>query len=188
MGWTSSPRYYNPTALRRIYATEFNPEKVTVVGWCGSWLKCIDKANDRPFLICVLVSRFRKNEYGYKDICSSSGPYYFNQAAVKWLKRELAKRNMEPYNQCEADLILRHDRKERQDKYIKSLTRGHELTVIDDFSCTNGAEFHVGDKFIFEYFDRGLVHVRTATGMRYRLSKECFFRSPMDDYPLAVVA
>ena len=119
---------------------------------------------------------------------SSEGPYYFNINAVKWLKRELAKRNMEPYNQYEADLILRHDRKERQDKYIKSLARGHELTVIDDFSCTNGAEFHVGDKFIFEYFDRGLVHVRTATGMRYRLSKECFFRSPMDDYPLAVVA
>ena len=141
MGWTSSPRYYNPTALRRIYATEFNPEKVTVVGWCGGWLKCINKLNDRPFLVCVLVRRVNKNEYAYKDMDSSEGPYYFNINAVKWLKRELAKRNMEPYNQYEADLILRHDRKERQDKYIKSLTRGHELTVIDDFSCTNGAEF-----------------------------------------------
>lgn len=188
MGWTSSPRYYNPTALRRIYASDFNPEKVTVVGWCGSWLKCIDKANDRPFLVCVLVRRFGKGEYGYKDIDSTSGPYYFNLAAVKWLKRELAKRNMEPYNRSEAELILRHDRKERLDKYIKSLNRGQELTVIDGFRCTNGAEFRVGDKFIFEYFDRGRIHVRTATGSRYRLTTGCFFRSPFDDYPLAVVA
>ena len=189
MGWTSSPRWYNPTVLRREYAAGFNPEKVQVIGWSGGWLKCVHKSDDRPFLVCVLVRRFGKGEFGYKDMSSASGPYYFNQAAVKWLKRELAKRNMEPYNQYEAELILRHDRKERQEQYIKSLKNGHELTVvIDGFRCTNGAEFRVGDKFIFEYFDRGLIHVRTATGTRYRLTKECFFRSPLDDYPLAVVA
>lgn len=187
MGWTSSSRYYNPTALRRQYAAEFNPAKVTVVGWCGSWLKCIDKANDRPFLVCVLVRRFSKHEYGYKDMDSTEGPCEFNIAAVKWLKKELAKRHMEPFNQNEAILILRHERKERQDKYIKTLKYGHELTVIDGFRCTNGAEFKVGDKFIFEYFDRGLVHVKTPTGAQYRLTKGCFFRSPFADYPVAVV-
>lgn len=188
MGWTSSPRYYNPTALRRIYASEFNPEKVNVVGWCGGWLKCIDKVNDRPFLVCVLVRRVGKYEYAYKDMDSTEGPYYFNLAAVKWLKRELAKRNMEPYNQYEADLILRHERKERQDKYMKSLNRGDELVACTEFHCTNGADFRVGDKFILDYIHRNRFHVRTPSGTQYALSRECFCRSPFADYPVAVVA
>lgn len=188
MGWLSSWKWPTPTILRKDYVNNINPEYTTVVGWSGGWLKCIDKKTDRPYLICVLVRRFGKGEYGYKDMESSVGPYYYNMAAVKWLKRELAKRNMAPYNAWEADLILRHERKARRDAMVKAIKPGSELVARTDFSCTNGAEFKPGDKFILEYVSHGKFHVRTKYGMRYRLSMVCFVEPvQIDDYPLVAV-
>lgn len=179
MGWTSSWKWPTPTILRKEYAAGFNPEKTKVVGWCGGWLKCIDLLHDRPFVICVLVRRFGKREYGYKDMDSTMGPYYYNMAAVMWLKRELAKRNMAPYNEWEADLILRHERKARREAAIKALKPGDELVVREEFDCTNGAHFNVGDKFKFEYFSRGRIHARN--GYIYRLTPGIFFPLQCDD-------
>lgn len=187
MGWTSSPRYYNPTVLRRIYATEFNPEKVTVVGWCGGWLKCINKLTDRPFLVCVLVRRFGKNEYGYKDIESTSGPCYFNQAAVKWLKRELAKRNMAPYNIHEANLILRHERLARANAAVKSLKPGDPLTVVEEFDCTDGYTYKVGTKFTFDKLIRGRIRAKLGSYHCFRLPISTFFKISDADYPIVAV-
>ena len=179
MGWTSSWKWPTPTILRKEYAAGFNPEKTKVVGWCGGWLKCIDLLHDRPFVICVLVRRFGKREYGYKDMDSTMGPYYYNMAAVMWLKRELAKRNMAPYNEWEADLILRHERKARREAVIKALKPGDELVVREEFDCTNGVHFNAGAKFTFEYFSRGRIHARN--GYIYRLTPGVFFPLQCDD-------
>ena len=189
MGWTSSWKWPTPTILRKEYAAGFNPEKTKVIGWCGGWLKCIDLLHDRPFVICVLVRRFGKREYGYKDMSSDMGPYYFNMAAVNWLKRELAKRNMAPYNAWEAELILRHERKARRDAELKALKEGDELTVREgeDFECTNGARFRGGDKFKFVSFVRGKLRVADKWGGIYRLPTSTFFPNVFDDMlPVAV--
>lgn len=179
MGWTSSWKWPTPTILRKDYVAGINQKTTKVVGWCGGWLKCIDLLHDRPFVICVLVRRFGKREYGYKDMDSTMGPYYYNMAAVMWLKRELAKRNMAPYNEWEADLILRHERKARREAVIKALKPGDELVVRSEFDCTNGAHFNVGDKFTFEYFSRGRIHARN--GYSYRLTPGIFFPLQCDD-------
>lgn len=189
MGWTSSPRWYTPTVLRREYVKDFNPDRIKVIGWTGSWLKCIALKTDRPFVVDVMVKKFGRGEYGYKDVESSSGPYEVNQAAARWLRRELAKRNMAPANDWEASWLLRCERMERRAKKLASFKPGTVLKAIEDFTCTNGAEFKAGDEFTLEYIKRNKFHVRSKYGNLYRLSSWIFVeRERYDDYPVAVVA
>ncbi len=69
MGWTSSYKWYNPSVLRKEYAEDIaRSGKFTVVGWEGSWLKVINNQSNRPFVIDVMVRKFGKDEYGYKDV------------------------------------------------------------------------------------------------------------------------
>ena len=76
--------------------------------WCGSFLKCLHVPTNRPFVIDVMVRFFGKNEgYGYKDVESTSGPYDTNIAAARWLRRELAKRNLDP---VEESNFVKHNR------------------------------------------------------------------------------
>lgn len=188
MGWTSSWEWTTPTVLRREYVKDIKPV-YKVVGWTGSWLKLIDTRNDRPFVVDVMVRKFGHREYGYKDVASSSGPYDVSQAAANWLRRELAKRNMAPANDWEASWLLRCERMARRAKRLAELKPGTVLKVIEDFQCTDGSQYKVGDEFILEYVKRNKFYVRSKYGCRFRLSSWIFIeRERYEDYPVAVVA
>ena len=190
MGWTSCYKWYTPTVLRREYEEDISRSgKIKTFGWCGSFLKCLNTQTDRPFLVDVMVHKFGKREYGYKDIDTSSGPFDTNTAAARWLRRELAKRNMAPYNAFEASWLLRCERKERQSKAIKSFKVGDVLEARCDFELTNGYEYKAGDKFDVRYVKGGRVHCTPHGGSwpQMCLSGHIFIDSRIDDYPLMVV-
>lgn len=90
MGWTSCYKWSTPTILRCEYVEDITRSgKIQSLGWCGSFLKCIHVPTGRPFVIDVMVRKFGKREYGYKDVEGSSGPGGVNLAAARWLRREL---------------------------------------------------------------------------------------------------
>lgn len=190
MGWTSCWKWTTPTVLRSEYEDDMaRSGKIKTFGWCGSFLKCLDTQTDRPFLVDVMVHKFGKREYGYKDIDTSSGPYDTNTAAARWLRRELAKRNMAPYNDYEASWLLRCERKERQSKAIKALKGGDVLEARCDFELTNGYKYKAGDKFYVRYVKGGRVHC-TPLGCSWpvmNLAGYIFIETQLDDYPLMVV-
>lgn len=177
MGWTSSHQWYTPTVLRREYAAGFDPQRIKVIGWTGSWLKCISVKDDRPFVIDVMVRRFGKNEYGYKDVESSSGPYDVSQEAAAWLRRELAKRNMQPANDWEAEWLARCEAAAAKSRGIRSLKPGDTIATIRDFDCADGSHFDTGSEFVFEKAARGKIYCHRGNNYRctYRLSQNIFF-------------
>lgn len=190
MGWTSCWKWTTPTVLRREYEEDITRSgRIKTFGWCGSFLKCLDTQTDRPFLVDVMVHKFGKREYGYKDIETSSGPYDTNTAAARWLRRELAKRNMAPANAYEASWLLRCDRKERHAKVIKAIKAGDVVEARRDFELTNGYEFKAGDKFDVRSVRRGRILCTPHGGSwpYMSLSGEIFHHMRFDDYPLMVV-
>ena len=190
MGWTSCWKWTTPTVLRREYEEDIaRSGRIKTFGWCGSFLKCLDTQTDRPFLVDVMVHKFGKREYGYKDIETSSGPYDTNATAARWLRRELAKRNMAPANAYEASWLLRCDRKVRQAKTVKSFKAGDVLEARCDFALNNGYEFHAGDKFDVRYVKGGRIHCTPHGGSWpfMSLSGYIFVERQTEDYPLMVV-
>ena len=190
MGWTSCYRWYKPTVLRREYEDDMaRSGRIKTFGWCGSFLKCLDTQTDRPFLVDVMVRKFGKDEYGYKDIETSSGPFDTNTAAARWLRRELAKRNMVPYNEHEASWLLYCERKERQAKLLKKLKAGAVMAARHDFTLNSGHEFKAGDLLEVKGVKRGRVHCtpKGASWPYMSLSSDIFIPSCYKDYPLMVV-
>ena len=189
MGWTSSPHWTTPTVLKQDIVNEIDTERYTIVGWTGNWLKVIRRRDDRPFVTLFMIHSFRRREYGYKDVDSSSGPFQVSQSAAKWLRRELEKRNMAPANDWEASWLLRCGRAARRDAAIKALKPGDRIRCVESFDCTDGSSFKAGTEFIFRYKTAQKLHVARADGYGgYRLDKSLFFPLEMDDYPLMVVA
>jgi hypothetical protein len=175
--------------LRREYEEDMaRSGRVKTFGWCGSFLKCLDVANDRPFLVDVMVHKFGKREYGYKDIEVSSGPYDINLAAARWLRRELDKRGIiaEKY---EADWLLSCERAERASKELKAIQPGSVIAAKRDFELNNGTKFKAGDTFDVKSVKRGKVYC-TPQGVSWpymRLSSWIFAPRRHEDYPLMVV-
>lgn len=183
MGWTSSYKWYNPTVLRKEYAEDIaRSGKFTVVGWEGSWLKVINNQSNRPFVIDVMVRKFGKDEYGYKDVEGSSGPYETNQRAARWLRRELAKRGMEPEG-YEGDWLARCDRAAESTARLKSFKPGDVIEAVRSFELCDGyTKYKAGDKFRVQKVSRGKVYCfpSNASWPYMRLSKEIFL-SPRKD-------
>ena len=176
--------------LRREYEDDITRSgRIKSFGWCGSFLKCLDTQTDRPFLVDVMVHKFGKREYGYKDIETSSGPYDTNTAAARWLRRELAKRNLAPASAYEASWLLRCERKERQSKTVKSFKVGDVLEARCNFELTNGYKYKAGDKFDVRYVKGGRIHCTPHGGSWpvMSLSGYIFVESQTEDYPLMVV-
>ena len=190
MGWLSSYRWYSPTVLRKEYEEDIaRSGKIKTFGWCGSFLKCLHVPTNRPFVIDVMVRFFGKNEgYGYKDIESTSGPYDTNIAAARWLRRELAKRNLDPVD-FENNWLLYCTRKARHNQMLKKLTQGTKLTALRDFTITCGYKFHAGETVVVNCVSRGRIictpHLSHWPTMS--LSSDIFIPSPYRDYPLMVV-
>jgi len=159
MGWTSSYEWYKPSVLRKEYAEDIaRSGKFTVVGWEGSWLKVINNQTNRPFVIDVMVHKFGKNEYGYKEVESSSGPSDINQRAARWLRRELAKRGMEPEG-YEGDWLARCERAAEGDARLKAIKPGDVIEAVRDFELSDGyTKYKAGDKFDVRYVKRGMVY------------------------------
>jgi hypothetical protein len=190
MGWTSCWKWTTPTVLRREYEEDMaRSGRIKTFGWCGSFLKCLDTQTDRPFLVDVMVHKFGKREYGYKDIETSSGPSDTNTAAARWLRRELAKRNLAPANAYEASWLLRCDRKERQAKTVQSFKAGDVLEARCDFELNSGIQYQKGDKFDVKSVKRGRIFC-TPHGVSWpfmSLSGYIFAGLQYEDYPLMVV-
>jgi hypothetical protein len=158
MGWTSCYKWYSPTVLRREYEADIAKSgKIQTFGWCGSFLKCLHVPTGRPFLVDVMVRKFGKREYGYKDVEVSSGPYKVNQSAARWLRRELAKRGLTP-EYYEASWLLWCDRSARHSQWAKSLKEGDVIVARKDFTVTSGREFKAGDRFTFRRLKGGRIH------------------------------
>lgn len=190
MGWTSSPRWYTPTVLRQEFVKDINPDKFTVIGWIGSWLKCINKTTNRPVVANVKIRRFRKNEYGYKDVLSTSGPAEVSQSAAKWLRSELAKRNLAPANESEASWLLRCDRAARYAEQLKAIQPGSVISAIEPFETTHGYQFNVGDKFTVKKVCRRVIYCTSAvhSWAYFKLDSHLFIPMRLwDDYPLVAV-
>lgn len=183
MGWTSSYKWYKPSVLRKEYAEDLaRSGRFTVVGWEGSWLKVINNKTNRPFVIDVMVKKFGKDEYGYKDVEGSSGPYEVNQRAASWLRRELAKRGMEPEG-YEADWLARCDRAAESMARLKAIKPGDVIEAVRSFELCDGyTKFKAGDKFDVRMVKRGKVYCfpHGSSWPYMRLSKEIFL-SPRKD-------
>jgi hypothetical protein len=190
MGWTSSYEWHSPTVLRKEYEEDMaRSGRIKTFGWCGSFLKCLDTRTDRPFLVDVMVRKFGKREYGYKDIETSSGPYDTNTTAARWLRRELAKRNMAPYTAYEASWLLRCDRMERHAKTIRSFKAGDVLEARCDFELNNGDKYKAGDKFDVRYV-KGRRVFCTPHGYSWplmTLAGYIFVEHQTEDYPIMVI-
>jgi len=190
MGWTSCYRWYSPTVLRKEYEQGIaRSGKIKTFGWCGSFLKCLHVPTNRPFVVDVMVRFFGKHEgYGYKDIEGASGPYDTNIAAARWLRRELAKRNLDPES-FEHNWLLYCTRKARHNKMLKEIAPGTVLTALRDFTITGGYKFRAGEAISVISVRRGriictphLAHWPTMS-----LSSDIFIPSPYKDYPLVAV-
>lgn len=191
MGWTSSYRWYSPTVLRKEYEEDMaRSGQVKTFGWCGSFLKCLDTKTDRPFVVDVMVRFFGKNEgYGYKDIESTSGPFDTNIAAARWLRRELDKRNMAPYNSFEANWLLYCDRQARRLRDLKQLKAGQVVEARKDFTLTSGKEFKAGTPLVVECTERRRVvcYPHGESWRRMSLSADIILPQCYHDYPVMVV-
>ena len=190
MGWTSSYRWYSPTVLRKEYEEDMaRSGKIKTFGWCGSFLKCLDVQTDRPFVVDVMVRFFGKNEgYGYKDIESTSGPYDTNIAAARWLRRELAKRNLDPVA-YENDWLLYCERQARRLRDLKQLKAGQVVAARHSFELTTGKKFSAGTPLVVECVERGRV-VCCPQGESWRrmsLSSDIILPKCYHDFPLMVV-
>lgn len=190
MGWTSCYNWYTPTILRREYVEDITRSgNIKSLGWCGSFLKCIHVPTGRPFVIDVMVRKFGKREYGYKDVEGSSGPGDVNLAAARWLRRELDKRGLAP-DGYEADWLLRCNRKAERDAKVKALKPGTVLKVAVAFDTSGGSHFDVGEEFTVDYINGGKIfcHYRDFGRANYRLSPWIFY--PLDmwrNYPLVAI-
>lgn len=190
MGWTSSYRWYSPTVLRKEYEADIaRSGRVKTFGWCGSFLKCLDTQTDRPFVVDVMVRFFGKHEgYGYKDIESTSGPYDTNIAAARWLRRELAKRNLDPKH-YENDWLLYCERQARRLRDLKQLKAGQVVAARHSFELTTGKTFAAGTPLVVECVERGRVvcYPQGESWRRMSLSSDIILPKCYHDFPLMVV-
>lgn len=189
MGWSQQ---FNWRSAKDVYAEYIDCAKrndvIHYVGRSGAFLKCIDKRNDRPYLVQLMVHNHRNGEIYVKELDSTySGANEVNIAAADWLRRELAKRNMAPGSIYEADWLAQCERRKRLDKYIENLTPMDTLTAICDFNTTNGFHYHKGDQFQFCYKRRKKI-VCKADGIIYAFSYDVFFDTSLKDFPLVAVA
>lgn len=190
MGWTSSYRWYSPTVLRKEYEEDIAQSgRIKTFGWCGSFLKCLDTQTDRPFVIDVMVRFFGKHEgYGYKDIESTSGPYDTNITAARWLRRELAKRNLDPMH-YENDWLLYCERQARRLRDLKQLKAGQVVAARHSFELTTGKKFAAGTQLVVECVERGRVvcYPQGESWRRMSLSSDIILPRCYHDFPLMVV-
>ena len=137
MGWSNQ---YNWRSAKDVYKEYIEDIKRTgraeFVGRCGSFLKCIRKSDDRPFLIHLIV-RNRPDGVWVKELDSSTGFNQHNVQAADWLRNQLTKRNMPPLR-YEAPWLLECDRLKRLNHYVENLTPMDVLEAREDFKCTNG--------------------------------------------------
>ena len=186
MGWSNQ---YNWRTAKDVYKEYIEDIKRTgraeFVGRCGSFLKCIRKSDDRPFLIHLMV-RNRPDGVWVKELDSTTGFNQHNVQAADWLRHQLAKRNMPPLR-YEAPWLLECDRLKRLNHYVENLTPMDVLEAREDFDCTNGWKFKKGDQFRFCYKDRNRVVVK-AGGIMFRFTLDIFFDSTFKDYPIVAVA
>lgn len=190
MGWTSCYRWYTPTVLRKEYEEDMaRSGRIKTFGWCGSFLKCLDTQTDRPFVVDVMVRFFGKNEgYGYKDIESTSGPYDTNIAAARWLRRELAKRNLDPVA-YENDWLLYCERQARRLRDLKQLKAGQVVAARRSFELTTGKKVTAGTPLVVEWVERSRVvcYLQGESWVRMRLSSDIILPKCYHDFPLMVV-
>lgn len=190
MGWTSCWKWTTPTVLRREYEEDISRSgRIKTFGWCGSFLKCLDTQTDRPFVIDVMVRFFGKHEgYGYKDIESTSGPYDTNIAAARWLRRELAKRNLNPES-YEHHWLLYCDRQARRLRALRQLKAGQVVEARRSFELTTGKKFDAGTPLVVEWVERRRVvcYPQGESWRRMSLSSDIILPKCYHDFPLMVV-
>ena len=176
--------------LRKEYEEDIaRSGKIKTFGWCGSFLKCLDTQTDRPFVIDVMVRFFGKSDgYGYKDIESTSGPYDTNIAAARWLRRELAKRNLDPVA-FESDWLLYCDRQARRLRDLRQLKAGQVVAARHSFELTTGKKFAAGTPLVVECVERGRVicYPQGESWRRMSLSSDIILPRCYHDFPLMVV-
>lgn len=188
MGWSQQ---VNWRSAKDVYAEYIDCAKrndvVHYVGRSGAFLKCIDKRNDRPYLVQLLVHNHRNGEVYVKELDSTyTGANEINIAAADWLRRELAKRNLAPGSIYEADWLAQCERRKRLDKYIENLTPMDKLTAIRDVTMSSGIVFEKGDQFQFLYKRRQKIICRIA-GIQCAMHYDVFFDTSLRDYPIVAI-
>jgi hypothetical protein len=135
-----------------------------------------------------MVHKFGKREYGYKDIESTSGPADTNIAAARWLRRELAKRNLDPVD-FEHDWLLYCDRQARRLRDLKQLKAGQVVAARRSFELTTGKKFTAGTPLVVECVERSRVvcYPQGESWRRMSLSSDIILPKCYHDFPLMVV-
>ena len=182
MGYISNSQWHTAKAARESYIHDMKESGYTHVKGTGQFSCWFDR-DGVPFVLVLLAKNFgRGHGYGIKDMCSTVCPYYYDISSAKWLKKQLEKLGLEPFNENERKWLENCFAVDARRQRLKQLVAGTVLTLNKDVEFTCGWEYK-GAKLQFKRLVKGTdVQVFNPSAFRlYTLPAKDFVE--LEDLP-----